>query len=208
MLKGCYHKLMEGGVVMNETELIKKCQKGDTKAFSDLVLKYERRFINYAFKMLKDESLAQDAVQDAFLRIYRKIDTYSGNAAFSTWAYTVLNNICLDILRKKKRTGENTYISINQESKDDEEYEIQIEDNSAEPFDSYKKKAAMEALYSALDEMSEEHREVIVMRDLNGFDYEKIAKITNTSLGTVKSRISRARLALRKILEKDRELFS
>ncbi len=192
---------------MNEAELIKKCKNGDTEAFSDLVLKYEGKFINYAFKMLRDESEAQDAAQEAFLRAYRKINTFSGNSAFSTWLYAILNNICLDILRKKKRTGEENHISINQESSEDDEYEIQIEDTSAGPYESLQKKTAYEALYKALDELSEEHKEVLVMRDLNGLEYDEIAKITNTTLGTVKSRISRGRLNLRKILEKDKELF-
>lgn len=192
---------------MNEAELIKKCKNGDTEAFSDLVLKYEGKFINYAFKMLRDENAAQDAAQEAFLRAFRKINTFSGNSAFSTWLYAILNNICLDILRKKKRTGEENHVSINQENGDDDEYEIQIEDTSAGPYESLQKKTAYEALYRALDELSEEHREVLVMRDLNGLEYDEIAKITNTTLGTVKSRISRGRINLRKILEKDKELF-
>ena len=192
---------------MKEKELIERCKKGDTEAFSDLVLKYEGKFINYAFRMLRNEDAAQDAAQEAFLRAYRKINTFNGNSAFSTWLYTILNNICLDIIRKKKRTGEETHVSINQESNEDDEYELQIEDTSAGPYESLQKKTAYEALYKALDELTEEHREVLVMRDLNGLEYDQIAKITNTTLGTVKSRISRARLNLRKILEKDKELF-
>lgn len=192
---------------MSETELIARCQKGDTEAFSDLVLKYEGKFINYAFRMLRDENLAQDAAQEAFLRAFKKINTFSGKSAFSTWLYTILNNICLDMIRKKKRTGEDAYLSINQESSDDDEYEIQIEDTSAGPYESLQRKAAQDALYRALDELSDEHREVLVMRDLNGLEYDEIARITNTTLGTVKSRISRGRINLRKILEKDKELF-
>ncbi len=192
---------------MKEKELIERCKKGDTEAFSDLVLKYEGKFINYAFRMLRNEDAAQDAAQEAFLRAYRKINTFNGNSAFSTWLYTILNNICLDIIRKKKRTGEENHVSINQENNEDDEYELQIEDTSAGPYESLQKKTAYEALYKALDELSEEHKEVLVMRDLNGLEYDQIAKITNTTLGTVKSRISRARLNLRKILEKDKELF-
>lgn len=193
---------------MDENELIQRIKEGDTESFSQLVLKYERKIINYAFRMLRDENDAEDAAQEAFLRAYRKIDTFNGDASFSTWLYTILNNICLDILRKRKRTGENTHVSINQNNTEDDEYEIQIEDTSPGPYDSYRQKAAMKALEAGIEKLSDEHRAVIVMRDINGLEYDEIAKITGMSLGTVKSRISRARIALRKILEEDRELFT
>ncbi len=192
---------------MDENELIRRSKEGDTECFSQLVLKYERRIINYAFRMLRDQNDAEDAAQEAFLRAYRKLDSFNGDSAFSTWLYTILNNICLDVLRKRKRAGEHAQISINQNSADEDEYEIQIEDASPGPYDSYRQKAAMKALEAALEKLSDEHKAVIVMRDINGLEYDEIAKITGTSLGTVKSRISRARIALRKILEEDRELF-
>lgn len=191
---------------MDENELIRRSKAGDAESFSQLVLAYERKMINYAFRMLHDQADAEDAAQETFLRAYRKLNTFNGDAAFSTWLYTILNNICLDTLRKRKRTGEHTHVSIHQNNADDE-YEIQIEDSSPGPYDSYRKKAAMKALEAALEQISDEHRAVIVMRDINGLEYDEIAKITGTSLGTVKSRISRARLALRKILQEDRELF-
>lgn len=192
---------------MDENELIRRSKAGDTESFSQLVQIYERRIVNYAFRMLRDRDDAEDAAQEAFLRAYRKLDTFNGDSAFSTWLYTILNNICLDVLRKRKRTGEQTHISINQNSADDE-YEIQIEDSSPGPYDSYRRKAAMKALEAAIGKLSDEHRAVIVMRDINGMEYDEIAKILGISLGTVKSRISRARLALRKILEEDMELFT
>ena len=193
---------------MDENELIRRSKEGDTESFSQLVLIYERRIINYAFRMLRDQNDAEDAAQEAFLRDYRKLDSFNGDAAFSTWLYTILNNICLDILRKRKRSGEHAQVSINQSSADDDEYEIQIEDSSPGPYDSYRKKAAMKALEAAIEKLSDEHKAVIVMRDIHGLEYDEIAKVTGTSLGTVKSRISRARIALRKILEEDRELFT
>lgn len=193
---------------MDENELIRRSKEGDTESFSQLVLTYERRMVNYAFRMLRDVSDAEDAAQEAFLRAYRKLDSFHGDAAFSTWLYTILNNICLDMLRKRKRTGEQNQVSLNQSSADSDEYEIQIEDASPGPYDSYRKKAAMKALEEAIAQLSDEHRAVIVMRDINGLEYDEIARITKTTLGTVKSRISRARIALRKILEKDRELFT
>lgn len=192
---------------MDEKELILRTQKGDSDAFSALILPYEKRMYHYALRMLKDPHEAEDALQEAFLKAYKNLSTYHGEASFSTWLYTILNRLCLDILRKKKRTGEEGFLSLNQTSKDEEDYELQIEDNAPSPEEAYRKKEVMQELAKALDKLSEEHRAVILMRDINGLDYDAIAKITGTSLGTVKSRLNRARLNLRKILEEKRELF-
>ncbi len=192
---------------MEEMELIARVKTGDADAFSKLICGYEQKLFAFAYRMLSDSHDAEDALQEALLRAYRKIDSFSGDAAFSTWLYTILNNVCLDVLRKRKRTGDKTHLSINQTSREEDEYELQIEDDAPGPYDSYRKKAAMQALQQAIDQLSEEHRAVIVMRDIDGLEYDEIAKITGASLGTVKSRISRGRLALRKILEKNRELF-
>lgn len=190
---------------MDEAALIKKIKSGDMEAFSDLVLQYEKRAFNFAYRILKDAHLAEDATQEAFLRVYFKIDTFLGNSSFSTWFYTILNNICLDILRKKSRQSET--LTISQTSSDDEEYELQIEDKSAGPHEVLQKKDAAALLEKAIDLLSYEHRSVIILRDIEGREYEEIAKILNISLGTVKSRLSRARLSLRKILEEQKELF-
>lgn len=189
----------------DEAALIKKIKSGDMEAFSDLVLQYEKRAFNFAYRILKDAHLAEDATQEAFLRVYSKIDTFLGNSSFSTWFYTILNNICLDILRKKSRQPD--ALSIPQTSSDDEEYELQIEDKSAGPHEVLQKKDAAALLEKAIDLLSVEHRSVIILRDIEGREYDEIAKILNISLGTVKSRLSRARLSLRKILEEQKELF-
>ena len=189
----------------DEEALIEKVKSGDMNAFSDLVLRYEKRAFNFAYRILKDAHLAEDATQEAFLRVYSKIDTFLGNSSFSTWFYTILNNICLDYLRKKSRQPDS--LSIPQTSTDDEEYELQIEDKSAGPHELLQKKDAAALLEKAIDLLSYEHRLVIILRDIEGREYDEIAKILNISLGTVKSRLSRARLALRKILEEHKELF-
>lgn len=191
--------------MIDESTLVEKIKKGDTEAFSKLASAYEKKALNFAYRMLRDSADAEDATQEAFLRVFDKIHTFHGNSSFSTWFYTILNNICLDMLRKKNRQAET--VSISQNSNDDEYYELQIQDTAKGPYEQFQKKTAQQLLESALTQLSNEHRAVIVMRDINDFEYEEIAKILNISLGTVKSRISRARLALRKILEENKELF-
>lgn len=195
-----------GGVCMlDELELIQKIKHGNTDAFSQLVKMYEKKAFNFAYRMLSDQQEAEDATQEAFLRTFNKIDTFCGNSSFSTWFFTILNNICLDILRKRSRTI--SAISINQSTDDEGEFELQVEDDSPGPYEQLQKKTAQEILEAGIELLSDEHRAVIIMRDINGMEYEDIGKILGISLGTVKSRISRARLALRKILEKNKELF-
>ncbi len=186
-------------------DLIKKVKSGDLNAFSALVSLHEQKAVNFAYRMLKDTHEAEDAAQEAFLRAFDKINTFRENSTFSTWFFTILNNICLDMLRKRSRSADT--VSIYKNDSNDDEYELQIEDTSAGPYDALQKKEMQSALEQALTQLSDEHRAVILLRDINDFDYEEIAKALNISLGTVKSRISRARKALRKILEEKKELF-
>jgi len=193
---------------MGEAEWIRLSQKGDMDAFSQLVSLYEKRVVNFAYRMLKDTHEAEDAAQEAFLRAWKHINSFRPEASFHTWILYIVNRICLDILRKKKRTGEQTHISIHQAPEGEDEYAIQIEDTAPGPDEVYRQKTAMQLVEQAIGELSEEHRAVILMRDINGLEYDEIAKATGASLGTVKSRLNRARMALRKILEKNMELFS
>lgn len=191
--------------MIDEPILISKIKKGDNEAFSELVKAYEKKSLNFAYRMLKNLTDAEDATQEAFLKVFDKIHTFHGKSSFSTWFYTILSNICLDMLRKKARRGDT--VSINQTTNDNKDFELQIEDTADSPYKQLQKKDAHKLLENALSKISDEHRAVIILRDINGLDYEEISKILNISLGTVKSRISRARLSLRKILEEYKELF-
>ncbi len=186
-------------------ELINRIKNGDMDAFTQLVEFYQDRAVNFAYRMLKDQSDAEDAAQEAFLKVFDKIHTFKQESKFSTWFFTILSNICRDALRKKVKIP--TTVSINQTNREDEDFELQLEDTSFEPYENFAKKDAMSTLEQALTQISDEHREAIVLRDIEGFDYEKISEILGVSLGTVKSRLSRARISLRKILEENKELF-
>lgn len=190
-----------------ESELIQKSKNGDIAAFEELICAYQKKTLNLAYRMLGNRPDAEDATQDIFLRVYRSIGGFNEESSFSTWIYKIATNVCLDALRKRKRQNLNNTVSISQQSADDEEYELPIEDSGPSPYEAAQKKEAMRALERALEKLNEEQKTVIVMRDINGFSYEEIATSLDCTLGTIKSRINRARLALRKLLEEDRELF-
>lgn len=193
---------------MDEKQLIQKSMEGDSDAFSQLVFLYEKRLVNFAYRMLGDSHEAEDAAQEAFLRAWKHMNTFRPDASFHTWLLAILNRICLDMLRKKQRTGEKKHVSLWQSSDGEEDYALQIEDTAPGPDEVYRQKTAMQAVEEGMQELSEEHRNMILLRDVHGLEYDEIAKAIGVSLGTVKSRINRARIALRKILEKNRELFS
>lgn len=188
-----------------EQELVQKCKQQDVEAFEQLITAYQKKVLNLAYGMLGNAADAEDTAQEIFIKIFRSIGSFQENSSLSTWIYRISVNVCLDELRKrKKRSGD---ISMNQQNSDDEEYELSLPDPSASPYQQAQKNAAMEELYKAIEQLSEEQRMAIVLRDLEGMSYDEIAAVTQSTLGTTKSRINRARLALRKILEDKKELF-
>lgn len=190
---------------LSEQELIRRCRQNDLEAFEQLIAAYEKKVLNLAYGMLGNLQDAEDTAQEIFVKVFRSIGTFKENSSFSTWMYRVATNVCLDELRKrKKRSGD---VSISQQSGDNEEYELAIPDTGETPYEAAQKNAAMAELRKAIDCLAEEQRTVIILRDLEGMSYEEIARVTGASLGTIKSRINRARLSLRKLLEDKKELF-
>jgi len=191
---------------VSEQDLIKKAQEGDVEAFEQLIRDYEKRILNYCFRMMGNLSDAEDAAQEVFVKIFRFIDSFNGQSSFSTWLYRIASNVCLDLLRKAKRQPKDT-VSIYQENDEGEEYSIAIEDTEPDPYERAQLSEAQKVLKEALNQLSDEHKQVIILRDIEGLSYEEIAEAMGTAPGTVKSRINRARQMLKKLLEKDKELF-
>lgn len=192
---------------MSESEYIKRCQEGDSEAFGELVTLYENKILNYCYRMLGNRTDAEDATQEVFVKLYRFIGSFTGQSAFSTWLYKIASNVCLDYLRKnKKHTSD--IVSLHQQNAEGEEFLLNIEDKGLTPYESAQMSEAQRALALALEQLSEDQRKVVVLRDVEGLSYEEIGEVMGIAEGTVKSRINRARLALKKLLEKDRELFS
>ena len=191
---------------MSELEYINRAKEGDMEAFSQLVTLYENKILNYCFRMLNNRGDAEDATQEVFVKLYRYLGSYGEQSAFSTWLYKIASNVCLDYLRKVKRHRDT--VSINQQNAEGEEFSISVEDKGLSPYESAQLGEARKALAKAIASLGEEQKRVIVLREIEGLSYEEIAEIIGIAPGTVKSRINRARQTLKKILEKDRELFS
>lgn len=189
----------------NEKLLLDKAKKGDVEAFEILVEKYQKKVFNIALRMLGNYDDASELAQEAFIKIYKSINSFKQESSFSTWIYRIATNVCLDELRRRK----NRNIAYIDEEIQTEDGEIRRElmDNSMSPEAVAELNEMRQAVNNAIMSLSEEHRIVVVMRDIHGMSYEEISKITNCPEGTVKSRINRARISLKGILKKNAELF-
>lgn len=177
---------------MQETELVRSAQNGDEEAFCILVEKYERRIYNIAYKFMRNDFDAQDAAQDAIIKMYSNIKKFSFNSAFSTWMYRVTANTCLDLLRKRKPE-----VGI-------EEFERMAVSTDGNPLADTVNKELGDSIKNAVRRLPEKYIPVIVLKDMEGLKYEEIAEVLQISVGTVKSRISRAREKLRDILVEEK----
>ena len=195
---------MRGGEgFLTENDLIKKCKKGSREAFNILVSNYQQQVINIAYGMLSNQEDAYDAAQEVFVRVYKSIESFKEQSSFTTWLYRITKNVCSDILRKRqKHSG---VISINQAI--DEKKDMDIKDESPTPEENMEISERQRAVREAISELKEEYRTVITLCDIEGLSYDYIAEVLAIPSGTVKSRINRARSALKKNLMNKRELF-
>ena len=182
-----------------DTVLAFRAADGDEEAFETLVRKYEKLVCSCIYQTVSNTEDTLDIAQETFLKVYRNIASFKGESSFSSWLYRVAKNCALDFLRKKKPA------SMSLDSTDEEGATIDVADTDAknDPEKNALKKEALEILYSAMEKLSDEHRRMITLRDINGNTYEEIAEILGLEAGTVKSRLFRAREALRKILLKE-----
>ena len=178
---------------MTEKELVRAAAGGDESAFSELVRMYENKAYHLALRMVGNAEDAYDVAQDAFLAAWRGLPSFRGESGFSTWLYRLVSNAAIDHLRRTKHQRGNV-------SLDDEELNLDAPDNSPTPQEAAEEKDLKEAVAAGLRELSDDPRTVLVMREVQELSYEEIAESLQLDLGTVKSRISRARTHLRKIL--------
>ena len=179
---------------VTEQELIIKSRAGDTLAFEQLVAPYSRRIYNIGLKMLSNSEDAADMAQDVLIKIYRNLDRFRGEAAFSTWVYRISVNSCRDILRCSYRQHERLFTDFGEEN---EHTDYEVADYSSLPDRIYEDEECSAYLLSLIHGLTPKYRIVMVLREVSGLSYQEIADAVNISVGTVKSRLNRARAAMR-----------
>jgi RNA polymerase sigma-70 factor (ECF subfamily) len=184
--------------------LVRRCVSGDAAAWEEIVQRYHRRIYNVCYRFAGDSDNAQDLTQEVFIKVYRTLNTYdSGKAAFMTWVTTITRNLLVDHFRKTK--GDRITDSLDSapsEREDDQPLSEQIADRGMAPDAAVQSRETREMVHLALQKLSPELREAVILRDLQDMDYREIATALRVPEGTVKSRINRGRAELARLLQR------
>jgi RNA polymerase sigma-70 factor (ECF subfamily) len=182
----------------SDEDLIAEFQSDNVAAFDLLVGRYKDPLTNFVYRFLGDWEECNDVVQETFIRLYRNKHSYKPVAKFSTWLYTIATNLARTQLRRRNRWR---FLSLSPRGKDDPEPQFDLPDDATSPDRLAESALLDERIQKALDALSAKYKEVIVLRDIQDLSYEQIADITGLNLGTVKSRINRARAQLQEMLK-------
>ena len=175
---------------------------GDARAFERLVLKYQDRIFNLAYRLLNHREEAQELTQEIFLKVYRQVGSFRGDSLFSTWLFQVASNHCKNRLKYLQRRRQHLHDSLDAPIETEEgQVERAIPDFSRIPEDEVARAQIQKLVSDQIATLPEDYRMVIVLRDIQGLSYEEIAQILHTAEGTVKSRLHRARLELKERLK-------
>ncbi|MBE7435261.1 MAG: RNA polymerase sigma factor [Anaerolineales bacterium] len=190
---------------MDETALITSAQQGDLNSFNTLILNYQDAVFNTAVRILGDDDMAQDAAQEAFISAFQSIRTFRGGS-FKAWILRTVTNACLDELRRQKRRPTTP---LEPETSDGDEIDSPkwLADTNMTPAQKAEADELEHAIQHCLDALPTEFRTVVVLADVQGLDYTEVAAASNVPLGTIKSRLARARLRLRECLRSFEELL-
>jgi len=184
---------------LSNEDLMEHFQSGHEQAFNLLVKRFKDRLHNFLYRYTHNHQDCEDLVQETFLRVYRSKHSYERIAKFSTWMYTIALNLAKSEYKKKQRM---TTVTIHKDEEDSEDRAMKLEATNILPDDSLHEKMCMNELEKALKELSEDFREVVILRDIQQLAYDEIANITDLPMGTVKSRINRGRSQLQTLLKK------
>ena len=175
-----------------DSQVVQLFLDGEQRAFNELVRRYDGRLQSFIFGTLGDRERAEDLVQETFVRVYRHLKRFDQSRKFSTWIYTIAGNLAKNELRNRSRSPVVLFQTL-MKNWDSDFRPLEWEDPKTRPDDLYRRRALREKVHEAVKQLSEHHRVVFVLRELHGKSYEEIAEITGSSLGTVKSRLNRAR---------------
>nr|WP_201757303.1 sigma-70 family RNA polymerase sigma factor [Colidextribacter sp. OB.20] len=184
--------------------MVEKAKAGDQSAFEQLVLDNQNKVYSLALRLVGDREEAADLAQEAFVKAWQGLASFQGESSFATWVYRLTTNVCIDHLRKKKRReGVEAVVSLD----DTDSGWAEPVDRESDPQRLLERSERGQALARGLDRLPDWQRQVLVLRELSGLSYQEIGEKLDIDMGTVKSRIARARLNLRKILLEDGNFF-
>ena len=190
---------------LSDKDILFRLIDDDIEVFEILVDRYKNRLINFVYRFVKDFDVSEDIVQETFLRVFKHRHNYKAIANFSTWIFTIAGNLAKSELRRRKRWK---FLSVDAINNDEKKFELP--DKSIKPDRAASVRILDENIQNAIDTLQNKYKESLILRDIEGMSYKQIAEITNVPVGTVKSRVNRARKKLQKKLKghsPDDELF-
>lgn len=187
--------------VDSDESLVAKCQKGERSAFDELVLRYQKKVFNITYRMVGNYTEASDLAQEAFVRAYKSIKKFRGQSSFYTWLYTIASNICRNRLRYLARHRRSVVSLDNPVHTEEGVVSREIADTSLSPMAILERKMKGESIQKAINSLDARHRIVVVLRDIELLPYDEICRILKINIGTIKSRLHRARSILREKLK-------
>jgi RNA polymerase sigma-70 factor (ECF subfamily) len=197
MVAMAYPKTWTGSEeVDNDLALVERALDNDLAAFEQLVSRYQNKIMAYVARMLNDHEEAEDVTQEVFIKAYRSLDSFRGASSFSTWLYRIATNLCIDRVRKRKRSPQQAYSLDEPFDKDEDGGGRDLPDITNEPSLGVEREELRQQVRLTVAQMPEKLRSVLVMCDIQGMAYEQIAQVLDCPIGTVKSRLFHARADL------------
>ncbi|MCD6576856.1 MAG: sigma-70 family RNA polymerase sigma factor [Anaerolineaceae bacterium] len=191
---------------MDEAILIRNAKRGNVDAFNHLVLIYQDQVFNLAYRMLNDEMAAQDIAQNTFINAFKHLKSFR-RGSFRAWILRIAANNCYDELRRKKRKPAHPLTVIDSESGEEMDDPVWLKDNRDLPEEHIIKKELEQAIQNCMDQLPNNYRTVIILVDIQGLAYQEASQITRSPVGTIRSRLARARMRIQECLQGFRELL-
>ena len=191
-------------IYRDDDVLVEQCRKGDSRAMETLIIKYQDRIYNVILKICGNNDDAAELTQDTFVKVLQNIDKFQSRSSFYTWAFRIAVNLTINYCKRNVKLGLksiDTQIDGNSEQTKKTLKALLKDDKSADPAAVAENKELADLILTAVMQLDDAHRTVVVLRDIEGMNYAQIADILDVNLGTVKSRLSRARSQLREIME-------
>lgn len=192
---------MKSGIDGDE-ELVARCNRGDREAFNELVLKYQKKIFNVAYRFVGDQEEANDLAQEIFAAAYQNLKKFRGDSKFSTWLFQIATNRGKNRFKYLKRRGFFANKSSQNQDEDGESCQKVVPDFSTNPENILSSRQVQKVVQEAIEALEPDHREIVILRDIEGFSYEEIAQMLDLPEGTTKSRLHRARMVIKEKLKK------